>query len=331
MARKPRLVYEGAIYHVAFRGNERRLLFHDDADRARLLAALADRIPGHDIRLYLYALMPNHVHLMVETPRANISAFMGSLLTSYATYFNRRHRRAGHLTQNRYMSVAVQGDTHLLRLSRYIHLNPVRVNPLLSEPLDVRLEQLRAYRWSSYRAYAGLADPESYVDYPPLWALTPGRGRNPRTRYRHYVESGVAETDEAFQALVNRARLGIGSDAFVEELEQRYRRGAQRVNAEDVAFRRPARRVEPEAIIREVCRSFQIAPPELAKRRLEDGIKPVAAALLTQAAGLTQREAAGYLGLTTGAAVCQLLKRLRQDPKSESLAILQRLMHEFNI
>ena len=268
---------------------------------------------------------------MVETPRANISAFMGSLLTSYATYFNRRHRRTGHLTQNRYMSVAVQGDTHLLRLSRYIHLNPVRVNPLLSEPLDVRLEQLRAYRWSSYRAYAGLADPERYVDYPPLWALTPGRGRDPRTRYRHYVESGVAETDKEFQVLVSRARLGIGSDAFVEALEQRYRRGAQRVNAEDVAFRRPARRVEPEAITREVCRRFQIAPPELAKRRREDGIKPVAAALLTQAAGLTQREAADYLGLTTGAAVCQLLKRLRQSPKPESLAILKGLTQVFNI
>ena len=330
MARKPRLVYEGAIYHVAFRGNERRLLFRDDADRARLLAALAERIPGYDIRLYLYALMPNHVHLLVETPRANISAFMGSLLTSYATYFNRRHRRTGHLTQNRYLSVAVQGDTYLLRLSRYIHLNPVRVKPLLSEPLAVRLERLRRYRWSSYRAYAGLAEPESYVDYSPLWALTPGRGRNPKTRYRHYVESGVAETDKEFQVLVNRARLGIGSDAFIEELERRYRSDALRGKAEDVAFRRPARRIAPETIIQEVCRCFQIAPPELAKRRRDDGIKPVAAALLTQASGLAQREAADYLGLTTGAAVCQLLKHLRQNSKPEFLAIFQRLMRKFN-
>jgi len=141
----------------------------------------------------------------------------------------------------------------------------------------------------------------------------------------------VAETDAAFQVLVNRARLGIGSDAFVEELEQRYRSDALRVKAEDVAFRRPARRVKPEAIVQEVCRYFQIEARELPKHRHQDGIKPVAAALLTQAAGLTQREAAGYLGLTTGAAVCQLLKRLRQSPKPESLAILKGLTQVFNI
>ena len=92
MARKPRLVFA-----ITFRGNERRAIFRDDGDRERFLVALAGRVPGYQVRLFLYALMLNHVHLLGETRLPKVSAFLGSLLTRYATYFNRRHRRVGHL------------------------------------------------------------------------------------------------------------------------------------------------------------------------------------------------------------------------------------------
>ena len=325
MARKPRIVFAGAIYHVTFRGNERRAIFRDNDDRERFLISLAERVPIYQVRLYLYALMPNHVHLLIETRLPNVSAFLGSLLTSYATYFNRRHRRAGHLTQGRYHSALVEGDAYLLRLSRYIHLNPIFVKRLQSAPLAVRLQQLRDYRWSSYRAYAGKAKPEGYVDYGPILAMTPGRGEDRQTRYRDYVEAGVAETDEEFRTLIARSPLGIGSADFVKEVRQQYQRGALRIKAEDVVFRKPIRVVLPETIIRAVCGAYRIPAEDFQKHRLNDWIKPVAAALLTQVGGLTQREVAAHLGLTTGAAVSLQLKRLRQHTASEHRKIFNRL------
>ena len=331
MARKPRLAFAGAIYHITFRGNERRDIFRDDDDRERFLIALAERVPGYQIRLYLYALMPNHVHLLIETRLPNVSAFLGSLLTSYATYFNRRHRRVGHLTQNRYYSALVEGDAYLLRLSRYIHLNPIFVKRLLSAPMAVRLQQLREYRWSSYRSYVGTANPEGYVDYGPILAMTPGQGRDRQARYRDYVEAGVAETDEEFRTLINRSPLGIGSADFVKDVWKQYQRGSTRIKAEYVVFRKPVRAVSPEAIIRAVCQAYKIPAEDLQKHRLNDYIKPVAAALLTQVGGLTQREVAAHLGLTTGAAVSLQLKRLRQHPAPEHHKIFNRLVLLFNI
>jgi hypothetical protein len=275
--------------------------------------------------------MRNHAHLLLETRLPNVSKFLGSLLTSYAAYFNRRHRRAGHLTQSRYHSALVAGDTYLLRLSRYIHLNPIFVKDIKSSPLSIRLAYLRDYRWSSYRAYAGLTKPEEHVDYGPVLKMTAGHAGDRHLKYREYVEAGVAETDEEFHALISRSPLGIGSEDFVKEVREEYRQGASRIKAEDVALRKPIRSVLPEAIVEAVCREYNIPPAELQKRRNNDWIKPVAAALLTQAGGLTQRDAAIHLGLTTGAAVCQQLRRLRRCNSDENLIIWARLKQEFNI
>ena len=167
MARRVRVVHEGALYHVTFRGNGRAAIFDDDRDREALLERLAERVERYGVRLHLYALMLNHVHLLVETPNANLPGFMGSLLTSYATYRNRRHELSGHLTQGRYGAPLVEGDEYLLRLSRYIHQNPVWVGALAKRPLKDRVAALRAYPWSSYRAYAGLTAAEPWVTYAP--------------------------------------------------------------------------------------------------------------------------------------------------------------------
>ena len=110
--------FEGAIYHVTLRGVERRELFRDDGDRERFLDQLCKAVECDGVRVYLFCLMSNHVHLVVETPRANLSQFMHRLQTSYTVYFNLRHQRAGHLVQGRYGAVVVEGDEYLLKLSR---------------------------------------------------------------------------------------------------------------------------------------------------------------------------------------------------------------------
>jgi len=152
MARPLRLAFEGAIYHVMARGNERGAIFRLNTDRLRFIDKLGESAESFQVRIYAYALMLNHWHGLIETPRGNLSAFMQQFNTSYTVYYNTRHQRVGHLYSGRYKSPLVKGDEYLLRLSRYIHLNPVRVATRAETPVAEKVERLRAYRWSSYRA-----------------------------------------------------------------------------------------------------------------------------------------------------------------------------------
>ena len=297
---------------MTFRGNGRAEIFLDDADRERMMESLAERVESYQVRLYLYCLMSNHVHLVVETPQGNLSAFMGSLLTSYTVYFNLRHRRAGHVTQGRYSSPVVEGDDYLLKLSRYVHLNPVQVKGEREAETAERIRMLRGYRWSSYRGYAGLAKPEGVVSHGPLLAMMSGPVRERKRAYRRYVEGGLAETDEEWLAMMKSPGLGIGSEGFRRELVQRYTREvAGRVKKEDVALRRVAGRVDVEQVLGDVCRKYGVERDRLREHRKRDVIRPVAAALLQKWSGLTQREIAAVLGVKTGVAVCMMLKKAK--------------------
>jgi REP element-mobilizing transposase RayT len=126
MPRGPRLDAPGVVHHVMARGIERRQLFRGDADREDFVARLDALCVDGDAALYAWCLLPNHFHLLVRTGAAPLSNLMRRLLTGYAGAFNRRHRRAGHLLQNRFKSIVVDEESYLLELVRYIHLNPVR-------------------------------------------------------------------------------------------------------------------------------------------------------------------------------------------------------------
>jgi putative transposase len=125
MARPLRVEYGGAIYHITVRGNARQKIFRGDLDRRTLLKRLSLSVRSYGVRVFLYCLMDNHFHLVLETPRANLGRFMQSVLTGYTVSYNLRHRRCGHLFQGRYGARLVAGDDYLLKLSRYVHLNPV--------------------------------------------------------------------------------------------------------------------------------------------------------------------------------------------------------------
>jgi len=114
---------------------------------------LAEAVERYHWICHAYCLMPNHYHLLVETPLANLSQGMRQLNGAYTQAFNRRHNRTGHLLQGRYKAILVEKESHLLELARYIVLNPVRAK-LVRHP--------RAWRWSSYRATAGDEEPPSF-------------------------------------------------------------------------------------------------------------------------------------------------------------------------
>jgi REP element-mobilizing transposase RayT/predicted transcriptional regulator len=171
MARHLRVQFEGAVYHVTARGNAREKIFFIDRDYQKFLEKLSDAVFQYDIRLYLFCLMPNHFHLVLETPRANLSRFMQSLQTAYAVYFNLKHSFSGHLLQGRFGAKLVEKDRYFLKLCRYVDLNPVHVQALEKCDLNTKMRHLTEFRWSSFRSYVGLDAPLRFVDYDPLLAL----------------------------------------------------------------------------------------------------------------------------------------------------------------
>lgn len=315
-----------------FRGNERRAIFRDDADRRRMLGYLEEMGGLHGVRLYLVCLMPNHVHLLLETPRANLSAFMGQLLTAYAVYFNRRRRRCGHLTQGRYKAQVVQGDDYLLKLSRYIHLNPVHTRATRGLPGPERLPALLAYRWSTFRGYAGLEKRWDWIDYAPTWAMVPAGGA--AAAYRRFVEAGPVEEDASFKADYAAGRLAVGCEDFRRQIERMHTRaGGGRRSREDVSLRRELDRRAPDEILRVVAEVYAVERADLLRTRRKSPARAAACWHLMEAGGLTQRAIAGIVGLAGSSAVGYQMrqwKAYRQVPRHTraEAAIRQRLGSE---
>jgi putative transposase len=150
MARKPREEEDGAIHHVTARGVARRALFRDDRDRVRYLRMLGLVVVGCAWRCLSYCLMDNHVHLLLETPKPNLSLGIQRIHGDYGRSFNRRHGLDGHVFQGRYAAVRVRSDTQLWVTAAYIADNPVDAG-LCERPED--------WRWSSHAAALGRPGP----------------------------------------------------------------------------------------------------------------------------------------------------------------------------
>lgn len=151
MTRPLRLEMPGGLYHVLVRGSERRVVFRDDRDRTRYLERLAHYQQKFGFQVWAYCLMSNHVHLAIARGEARLSRIMARLQSSYTQYFNRRHRRSGHLFQGRYKAYLVEKDRYALALIRYIHENPSKAR-MVSRPEE--------YVWSSDRYYRRGHGPE---------------------------------------------------------------------------------------------------------------------------------------------------------------------------
>lgn len=232
MARPIRIDIADGVYHVMSRGTERCDLFKDDADRIHFLDRLAEAQRRFRLFVYGYVLMNNHFHLLVCTPKANLSKAVQWLKVSYSMWFNVKYRRVGPLFQGRFKAVLVDSDeSWLLELSLYVHLNPVRVKELglgkkekavealggLNPSPQVateRLKALRGYRWSSYAYYAG------YKQKVPEWLDMDVIGSmvESQAAYRRMAEYRVTNgVNEGFLSKL-RDRVALGSGAFVDRI-----------------------------------------------------------------------------------------------------------------
>ena len=301
MARPPRIDRENGLYHVTARGNGRARVFLNTADYERFLAQLADNGETYGCVVHAYAVMDNHFHLLVRTPRANLSRFMQRLVTSYALYARYRHKKPGHQFQGRFKAKLIESDRYLRQVSCYIHLNPIRIKACARLTVGERLKRLRTYRWSSYRGYLNASDAEGFVQSRDVVRQF-GSGRAAREAYRRYVESCVARWDEETVEAMNASPYVIGSEGFAGQIEAEL--AARRSGQEkDVDVGLPRRAVTFEAIDARVARRFGMDKGRLTLHGKAAGTaKAVAVELACVLTGQSQRAVgARYGGITSSA------------------------------
>jgi len=235
MPRKPRVEFEGAVYHVMCRGDHAEPIYQDDADRQAFLACLEEACAKTEWRVHAYVLMDNHYHVLLETPQANLVAGMHWLQGTYTGRYNRRHRLHGHLFQGRYKPLLIEpdDDQYFLHVSSYIHLNPVR-----AKIVDAARAGLESYRWSSFPGYAAPRRRPGWLCVQRVLAAlelrdTPGG----RRKYRVYLGEQARQVlhpgpgvgaDLRQQAEAIRRGWCLGSEGF----RQRMKQGLDRLFAE---------------------------------------------------------------------------------------------------
>ena len=293
MARKPRIHYPGALYHVMLRGNAKQTIFTEAVEYQQFEKILAQGLEVHQVKLHAYCWMKNHVHLALQVTETPLSKLMQSLSQRYTVWFNHRHERVGHLFQGRYKDILVDSDQYLLELIRYIHLNPVRAN-LVADPEN--------YSYSSHRAYSGL------VAAPPWLTLDWGQ-----SQFEDYLEfMGGTVKEEMEQQLRNGNEAGriLGGERFVQEL------------AVKTGNNHNKRSLTPEELVEVVAEVFkleawEITGPSRARDLAE--ARATVAWLGMDECNLTLTEISKYLhrDLPT---MSKQVKNLRNRPPSQKLS-----------
>ena len=291
MARRPRLFAPGLLYHVIVRGNQQRKTFLSDADYQAYLERLGRyrRKFGHT--LHAYCLMPNHVHLLIESAQQPLAKFMQGLQQSYSQYFNLRHHKTGHVFQGRYKAIVCQKDQYLLQLIRYIHLNPVRAG-MVKEP-----EQ---FIYSGHRAYVEGKATE-VIEPRKALALMGGKAR-----YRAFIRDGMKEGHKEEYYEVEDQRF-LGAQGFGEKLqEQQEEPRAQK--------RRPL-----DKVVEELAEAVGIAATELKSADRSWAVskaRTMIGYVLVRREGYALGEVARLFardGATVGTLIGRLAERINQD------------------
>ena len=239
MARKPRIEFDGAFYHVIVRGNQRRRIFRDDQDRRAYLERLEYYRQHCGFVVYAYVLMSNHVHLLLETKRVPLSKIMQAIQFTYTQRYNRRHRTVGHLFQGRYKAILCDRNAYLLELVRYIHLNPGRMR--------IALDPWK-FRWSSHRAYLGEKTEVTVETEAVLGQMGNGVAQS-RRAYVKFIDEGLGGGHEEryYQATDQRF---LGDEKFVEKV-------ASRAKVKDIETKGP--KVGYERLLETVSREYGVS------------------------------------------------------------------------
>lgn len=280
MARAYRLQAENCLYHITSRGDDRKAIFKSERDYQKFLEYVKLAKDKFQFYLYAYCLIDNHYHLLLETTLPNISRIMQYINTSYTVYYNVKRKRCGHLFQGRYKSIIVEADSYLLKLSRYIHLNPVR-----AKIVDIP----EKYRWSSYNDYTkNLHD--SIIDKRQLeryFKLSPAQ-------YRRFVFESAGSQESPFIRLY--AGFILGKEKFIKDTLNILK---DQTEDKDIAHKRIIRAISPHDIIQTVAQYYKKEADMLRKAKSKPLLaKKVAVYLMKRLTALTNIEIGNEFGIS---------------------------------
>ena len=253
MSRPLRIAYPDAWYHIMNRGRRAEEIFSDEADYLMFTELLKETSEMWNIRIAAYCLVPNHYHMLIQTPDANISRSMRHLNGVYTQRYNRRHRCDGQLFRGRYKSILIDTGSYLLQAVRYIHRNPLRAG---------LVESLEAYDWSSHKGYLSIAKKWDWLHKHYILSLLSKNRKDWLRYYKKWVS--VDEDDEVAQKLSGvKWPVCLGPQTFLDRIKEKY--GSGKINKEIPSSREllPDR----ERIIAEVCRFFGVKDTDLIKKR----------------------------------------------------------------
>jgi putative transposase len=307
MARPLRIQFENAYYHATCRGNSGQEIFSTDADRSRFLDLLERSNDVYQTEILAYVLMSTHFHLLVKTPLGNLQEFMRHFNISYTSYYNWKHDRRGHLYQGRYKALLVDADNYLQEVSRYVHLNPMRVRLRDGMTLDEKRTFLRTYRWSSYEGYLSPGRRRGFIQAEEVLGYFGGDTAKGRRKYEAFVMEGMS--GKVASPLARGAGHGIvGAHEFVEKIREEYIRSATD-SRELPAVKKILAQVEPEKMIGVVGEVFEVEREELLRRGAKGVARGVLMEMLYRYGGMNQREIGDLMGVDYSA-VSVMRKRL---------------------
>jgi len=298
MARPIRIEYGGAFYHVTARGNERKRIFFSISDYKKFKEYLREAQDKYGYMLHCYILMPNHYHLVLETPDGNLSKVMHYINGSFTNYVNRRKARSGHLFQGRYKAILVDKDNYLLELSRYVHLNPVRakINAMPEE-----------YPHSSYRSYI-FKKREDIVHRDLILSMISQESQHKRKKYRQFVESGIEGIiDNPLKKTYGGAILG--GKTFIKDVLERVK--VRAIQDRETSHRRELQSVYAiDSIVETVAAHFQVSLEDV--KRSNGLYRNISIHLLKKWTSINNREIGDLFGGLTYSAVSKADKRFHE-------------------
>ncbi len=303
MARPLRIEYPGAYYHVINRGNGGEKVFKRIGDKKKFLEYLEKTVKRFSLKLHTYCLMTNHYHLLIETPQQNLSVAIQWLNVSYAAYYNRRHKRNGHIFQGRYKAVLIDADEYLGQLSRYIHLNPVRAGMVTAAG---------QYPWSSYSAFIGKTKAPAWLETGGLLGYFGKQKKRAIRNYRNFVEGIDAKTlEDPGKNIVGGFILG-GTDfvGWVRETFLSKMDGKREISQLNKLKSRPSLK----NILQAVCEEFRCSEEDiLARGRKKNKVRDIAIYLARDFSGLSCKEAGAFFSGISGAAITMRYKQVAGD------------------
>jgi len=315
MARHLRLPFEGATYHITARGNRKERIFYSDTDKVIFLNKMEETFEKYSFICYAYCLMNNHYHLFIKTSLANISSGIHYLNTSYSNWFRAKYKIVGPIFQGRYKSILVDKNSYGLRLSVYIHLNPVRAKIT---------DNIKKYPWSSFLDYVGMRKSLGRVDTTLILSQFGDNLIKAEEKYERFVLENIDMKSPLEKLYKN---IALGEEDFRKKIDEKIKDIGKKREIPETKFIKP---YTSDEIIDEILKKLKIKRSEIFRKQKGNIYRQLALYLIKKYTPTSLKEI-GKLFNMDYTAVSQAVKRFENKTKrdKEALAIKERLIKRF--